>query len=360
MNLKFKKIKNAKAGNDHIVYFNNLNIGTAMGNWYDKGSQFLINFKLDILSTSKNYKIEDFFKEDIGAFIVPIDFKKIPSLGWNETGLNEIWFDKENTISLFLLPDLIKWNKTLDFLSFLNKLKIALIPYGFSVEFKDNKDLMQDGVGISTDLQTEKNINDEYERFLFILNSEIKNLFENLNLLDTNSIVNKFHFPQEIRQACEQYLVYFSKFLEDYGIEITTTLEVKNNDTFFSVKPKNSNEALSNIRDLLELYLSLPNISNLEDFTKDYNDISVKQLLANIYHLKSQLILTNSIIEMKDTTIDTLKINNIQKQDYIEKNISKNEEKILDGLLTIKEFEYKCININLPEVFRRLKRKFTK
>jgi hypothetical protein len=279
-------------------------------------------------------------------------------LTWIDKKFTYLSFEIENRIIFQIVPDFIKWNKPYNIIDFLEKLKLILLPYGFLVDFKNDDNFLENGFEISCKLNLDKKINEEYEKFLFIIDSEIKNIFENPNLIDVSSIINKFSFPQEIRQACEQYLIYFSKFLEDYGIEITSILESKNENTFFSIKPKNSDQALSNIRDLLNFYLSLPDNQNLEILSKDYSDVSIQQLLSNIYHLKSQLFLAHSIIESKNATIESLKFSNFQKQTYIEEN-SKNEEKTLDGLITIQEFEYGSVKFNLPEIFRRLKRKFT-
>lgn len=359
MNLRIEKIEDKKSGDDFEIYFDGVVVGTASDNWAGEGKEFLIDFKTDILEISKEHNIGDFFKENIGAFMVPLNFSNFSNLSWNQTGLNDVWFDEEK-ISLFVLPDLVRWNKPYNIFNFLEKLKLLLLPYDFYVDFKDDKDFLQDGFNISTPINLEKEINEEYERFLSVINNEIKNLFDNPSVIDVNSVVSKFSFPQEIKETCEQYLIYFSRFLEDYGIEITSILESKNAETFFSVKPKNSTEALSNIRNLLNLYLSLPDIQNLENITKDYRDVSVQQLLSNIYHLKSQLILASSLIESKNATIESLKFSNFQKQNYIEENIIKNEEKTLDGLLSIQEFEYNGFKFNLPEIFRRLKRTFKK
>jgi hypothetical protein len=327
-------------------------------NWGDPGHEFLIDFNEKIFEVSDKYIVSDFFKENIYAFTVPINYIKFPNLKWLNSDLSSLWF-KPDAISFNLIPDFLKWDKSYGIINFIEKLSSVLIPYGFLVEVKNYDDFLNEGFNISSNLNLDKNIHEEYERFLSIIDIEVKNIFENPNLIDVNSLVNKFSFPQEIRQACEQYLIYFSKFLEDYGIEITSILESKNEETFFSVKPKNSNEALFNIRNLLSFYLSLPDLQNLEITTKDYNDVSVQQLLSNIYHLKSQLFLAHSIVESKNATIESLKFSNFQKQVYIEQNL-KNEEKTLDGLVTIQEFEYGSFKFDLPEIFRRLKRKFTK
>ncbi|CAM3153003.1 hypothetical protein DRF59_07040 [Chryseobacterium flavum] len=358
MNLNFRKVETSN-WEDYVVYLDNVEVGLASDNWGGQGREFNISFNSKIFEISDKYTISDFFKENVGIFTISINFEIFNNLSWTDQGRTSLWFKDNNKILFSVLPNFIKWNKPYDIITFIKRLKLVLIPYGFSVVFIDNNDFLDEGFNIYSDLDLNKNINQEYQNFLSIIDTEIKNIFENSNLIGVDSIINKFSFPPEIRQACEQYLIYFSKFLEDYGIEITSILEARNDDTFFSIKPKNSNEALCNIRNLLNFYLSLPDTQNLEIITKDYNDISVQQLLSNIYHLKSQLVLAHSIIESKNATIESLKFSNFQKQTYIEQNL-KNEEKTLDGLVTIQEFEYSGLKFNLPEIFRRLKRVFTK
>ncbi|NML59430.1 hypothetical protein [Chryseobacterium cheonjiense] len=357
MNLKFEKVDNRIY--DYVAYLDNIEIGEADDNVGEPNSEFLIFFNDRIFEVSEKYNIADFFKEDICDFSLPLNFEQFANLNWINKELSYLSFEIEGKIIFQLIPDFVKWDKPYNIITFAEKLKLILLAHDFSVDFKQDNNFLEHGFQISCNFNFDQNINEEYERFLSVIDKEVKNIFENPTLVDINSIANKYSFPQEIRQACEQYLIYFSKFLEDYGIEISSALESRNGDTLFTVKPKNSNEALSNIRDLLDFYLSLPDLQNLEIITKDYNDVSIQQLLSNIYHLKSQLILAHSIIESKNTTIESLKFSNFQKQIYIESNL-KNEEKTLDGLVTIQEFEYGSFKFNLPEIFRRLKRKFNK
>jgi len=65
-------------------------------------------------------------------------------------------------------------------------------------------------------------------------------------------------------------------------------------------------------------------------------------------------------MQNNDATIESLKFTNYQKTILIESHLNKNEEKTLDGLLTINEFEGKGYKVNLPELFRRMKRYFDK
>ena len=59
--------------------------------------------------------------------------------------------------------------------------------------------------------------------------------------VDTDSLVTHFNFPEEIKMACKQYLIYFSQFLLDLGIEVKTEVDEKAGQTLFKVMPLNKN-----------------------------------------------------------------------------------------------------------------------
>ncbi|MBU8883843.1 hypothetical protein KSK37_12175 [Kaistella sp. DKR-2] len=355
MNLKIKK----KEDNNYDVYFEGKLVGKA-DDFGDEGSEFIIYTEIDILEISRHFTLKNFFKENIYSIIVPIDCDKFHYFEWNKDGFNQIWFEEEKTIVWYIIPDLIKWDKTFTFISFLEKFSSLLSPHNIFIDLKNPMDIVQDGFNIKGELNFDNNIETEYYNFLSIINNELKQIFENPKFFNLNSITKTFNFPEEIRQVCEQYLVYFSKFLEDYGIEISSQLKSEQGETIFTITPKNDIEALQNIHNLLAFYLTLPNAKNLEVIAMEYKDVSVQQLLANIFHLKSQLLLATSMIESKNATIESLKFSNFQKQNFIEEKIIKNEEKTFDGLVSIREFEYKGLRLNLPEIFRRLKRVISK
>jgi len=88
-------------------------------------------------------------------------------------------------------------------------------------------------------------------------------------------LLNVFSFPPDIKHACEQYLIYFSKFLQDLGIDAQSKLGSQSKSTFFTVTPTDSQEALSKIKILLDIYLNLPEASNLSQISINYSDASV-------------------------------------------------------------------------------------
>lgn len=183
---------------------------------------------------------------------------------------------------------------------------------------------------------------------------------------ELSGITTLFEFPSEIKSACNQYLMYFAQFLEDLGIRADTSIKEKANEVLFTVIPHDKNQALEVIYEALSAFIKVADEGVQSNEYKD--DISLMQLKSNIFHLKSQLQLAKAVLQSKDATIQALEISNYQLQSIViqRKNIlqdkigEKEEEEVLGGIATIKKYEGKGYSINLPEILRRLKRRFGK
>lgn len=77
-----------------------------------------------------------------------------------------------------------------------------------------------------------------------------------------NSVLTRFKFPDPVKVPCEQYLLYFAQFLKDAGVDASVDLKREAGGVLFSVTPKDSSEALSKIRQALDLYLHMPSNPN--------------------------------------------------------------------------------------------------
>lgn len=166
-----------------------------------------------------------------------------------------------------------------------------------------------------------------------------------------------FNFPDGIKAPCEQYLMYFSQFLNDLGIKATNELTHQNGITLFSVVPESKDQALEVISDALATYLSLPEELSFHTENLQHKDIAVMQLESNVMHLKSQLMLAQSILQAKDATIQSLTLSNRQYQDLIpEKNNSSTEENVIGEVVKVKEYDGKVVSVDLPRILRNLKR----
>lgn len=170
-----------------------------------------------------------------------------------------------------------------------------------------------------------------------------------------------YSFPKEVRAACNQYLVYFAQFLSDLGIEADTSIRESADKTLFTVIPKDKKQALENIQKALLLYLEVP--SENINLLVPASDIAHMQWKANILHLQSQIELSRAIIQAKDETIEALKIANYQLLSYLpkeeqSKSEKKSSEEILGGIATVDDVKLKGVTIKLPEIIRRLRRRF--
>ena len=186
--------------------------------------------------------------------------------------------------------------------------------------------------------------------------------------IDADSLVVHFDFPEEVKVACEQYLLYFVQFLKDLGVEANAELQHEAGQVLFAVTPTNKEEALDKIRDALGTYLKLA-ASPVDVASVLSSDIEVQRLSANIQHLQGQLTLAHAILQSKDATIQ-LQQTNIEVQrralggevliDSM-KDVTpkpKDTEEVLGGLAEITKYEGKGFKLNLPEAFRRLRQSF--
>lgn len=190
-----------------------------------------------------------------------------------------------------------------------------------------------------------------------------------LSRIRSESVVLQFDFPEDVRVACEQYLLYFVQFLKDLGVDATAELQHYAGEVLFAVTPKDKTDALDKIRTALETYLRLP----MNDFSGGgETSITVQRLASNIYHLRGQLALAQAVLEAKDATIEAQRVTiNQQPLPQLDGEImvssikeeppppaDSNREEVLDGMAEITKYEGKGFAVNLPEIYRRLKRLF--
>jgi hypothetical protein len=97
-----------------------------------------------------------------------------------------------------------------------------------------------------------------------------------------DSLVTFFEFPQTVRTACQQYLLYFVQFLSDLGIDADAELKEDAQRILFSVTPRDDGEALERIQEALQVFLSIPSSSEFNDYAATTLDIAGQQLVANV------------------------------------------------------------------------------
>ncbi|TCZ79388.1 hypothetical protein E0485_05870 [Paenibacillus albiflavus] len=191
-------------------------------------------------------------------------------------------------------------------------------------------------------------------------------------LLLTNSVdstvVSIFDFPEEVKVACEQYLIYFVQFLKEIGIDAEVNLKEESGKVLFSVVPSSRETALERIRDALNIYLQLPIVINNVQYNPIQTDPNVQQLMANVHHLNSQLMLSRAIIQTNQLTIGNQQklIEQQQKvidssillQSLIEIRTNEDEgENIFGGTVKLQKYEGNGFQVDIPNLYRWVKDK---
>ncbi|WP_192021646.1 hypothetical protein [Shewanella sp. WPAGA9] len=251
-----------------------------------------------------------------------------------------------------------EWDESFSILSFGNELsELPELQSHENIEYyRSDEDFVSNGFGFRF-----KNLNPSTSISMFL--NETSELVTSListakkNLKNKgNKVLIELKLEPEVRSPCEQYLMYFSQFLEDLGIQAKSEITHHNELTFFSVIPDNKEHALSVIADCLASYLSLPTELEVHKNIVVPQDVALMQLEANIMHLRSQLMLANSIIEAKDTSIHNLKLTNEQYKMSIPVNNCPKQESLVGDLVKVKEYQGKLISIDTPQILRNLKR----
>ena len=139
----------------------------------------------------------------------------------------------------------------------------------------------------------------------------------------------------------------------------------------FTVTPQSGPEALERIREALNLYLQMPQSPDFDAEVTRHTDIAVQQYASNVFHLRSQLALAQAILETKNATIEALQAANLQYKQLLSSNpqtegqvtgsnlgSNQGDEDILGGAVTITKYTGKGFQVNLPLIFRTLRRTF--
>ena len=180
------------------------------------------------------------------------------------------------------------------------------------------------------------------------------------------AILTYFEFPDAVKVPCEQYLLYFAQFMRDLGVEASSELRHEAGRVLFSVTPEDPQQALDKIRTALEVFLLLPSnpISDVNE-----NNVVVNRLATAIYRLKNDLALAEALFETKEVAIQAQQwlIQHQQKalssqlllgpeKEYRASESNWDKEELMGGTIAISPYQGKGLMINLPDLFRRLRR----
>lgn len=182
------------------------------------------------------------------------------------------------------------------------------------------------------------------------------------------SLVRLFNFPEEVRVACEQYLLYFGVFLENIGINAITGVSHESGKALFSVTPESEETALEQLNMALEIYLQLPDKLSSMSFESAQLNPKEQQLLSNIDHLKGQLRLAHALSETQRETIQNQRVIIKQQQDLIASSVlqqslvgtevlNDDQEEVLGGFASITNYEGNGFQVNFPNIYRWFKKR---
>lgn len=229
----------------------------------------------------------------------------------------------------------------------------------YSAEYQDIENIFGCNIGFSIHKNCSLTIIEclelIFEKVFVKLEYEVLRLFikENGNINDKRLNLS-FQFASEIRSSCEQYLIYFAQFLKDMSIEVETGISYQGDETLFSITPPDDKEeTLKLIHDALAVYLNLPNNEVVaEEVVQEHNSSSARELMAQVYDLKSKVYRAFDMIERREETIERLKLqNNI----LLEKNEEfKKKEDVSDNKSVINNFNMQLFRPQFEEITKKL------
>ena len=359
--LKIELRNKKKKSHDKYVVVNDIEDADSDCYELDYPSVTLYNEDVIDILTAHSFK-------EVGEHFSSISFSYDPDWWVStiriEVICNESFRDKFPIINIVLqLDEWEHWAKPWSMASVAKQFEINLTKQDNKVlkYWQEDDESMLNGFGVEyfpiSDLAT---IETEIDNVLTLIeNLALQTNQDLLASIDNNSVVTFFQFPNEAKTACKQYLLYFAQFLADIGIEVDTEIKEELNQTLFKVIPSDKNESLEQIKQALTVYLKAPSDNTLSTQLANNSDIAIRQWEANIFHLKSQLALAASIIQVKETTIEMLQLSNYQYKQLLELHSNskdKNKEDIIKGIVTVDKFETKGLTVNIAEIIRRLKR----
>jgi hypothetical protein len=113
--------------------------------------------------------------------------------------------------------------------------------------------------------------------------------------------------------------------------------------------------------------LGLPLTAEFATAAAQFRDVAVSQLQANVFHLQSQIMLAKAAIELKNAALGAKDAHIALLQDRIDLRVFQpqtqpteadaGKEELVKDVLSVKKYDFKFLEINFPELLRKLKRK---
>ncbi|MGZ3778159.1 MAG: hypothetical protein ACXVJD_11255 [Mucilaginibacter sp.] len=366
-----------------ILLFIMLNIEIIKGNTGVSFDQIVVDGRVDHQSyyTDKSYRSANFYDVNVIEILENYSLAEIGKYfdRIRVTYGVEAWQDYLNidiniiSNKIFKVAPLIRvefaveldlWSEGFS----LHEFSLAFRSYIESLDDKNIRYVVNDletvtnGFGFAMDLDLDaidEKLGSVLNRPLEIATESVKSVKQHLtSTQDNDTITSIFDFPESVKVPCHQYLMYFAQFLKDLGIDAKTEIKEQAASTLFTIIPNDKKEALDKIREALEVYINAPAFEGLNQQNMQNQGLAFTQFQANILHLKSQLMFSSSMLQMKDATIEALQLSNYQLKNRLETVKEKEEEEsaIIQGIVSIKKYDGKWFSVNLPEIISRLKR----
>lgn len=179
---------------------------------------------------------------------------------------------------------------------------------------------------------------------------------------DSDGLRCVFDIPREMQSACGQYLMYFSQFLRDLGIDADATVKEEARKILFTVAPSDGAVALEAVQRALSIYLDLPRAQGGAIMQVAPQNIAVAQLQAQVFHFCSQLKLAEggllakqSIIDAQQVAINALElaVENLKTT----KNVTESKVEFFGGIVKLATLKRSGFEVDLPKLLDRLRRR---
>ena len=255
-----------------------------------------------------------------------------------------VWY-----LDIYFEPQLLNWRNNFSYDDFeLALLKEVKTIHNKFISVNNYKDEDHISIEFQTELilgnETIKEELSEYLDFIEKLYNQTAQKLEAKNREDT--ILTFFNFPENLKNSCEQYLLYFAKFLRDLGIYATSNLKEEAGKVLFSVMPTDDIKALDKIREALAIYLNLPASPIVYD--DSFAAMRLQQQIENLQHSQKmtareiragerEMLLAQTVIEQQDNLIRQKDTTIEQQNRIIEKITSKSI--MMDSVENKEEFE---------------------
>lgn len=263
------------------------------------------------------------------------------------------------TFIFILAPELEEWKKPWSIKEFEDVCNTLSPQYLSDVTVSPGFQTMTFSFPVDTPSTLSNEVDIRFKKLVNLISTIEDRLQQSIN---ENSLITYFNFPEEIRESCEQYLLYFVRFLKNVGVEADAAIEHesgKAGQVLFKVTPKSGKQALDKVRQALNIYLQLAEVRDMGD--NPAKSIEVLRLEAQISHFQSQRSLAlaeiqykDSIIENKEELIAQLKDHVFFLHSILQAPTPKDDKKskdVMGGMLTIGQLDTKLgVKLNLAQI----------